>query len=82
MHSQSSVPEAVPTELDVKVNVLSPVTVTSTAHGLANNDIIKISAATDSGLNGYQTVTVTGLNTFTFTSSSVGTASGTLDWAC
>lgn len=62
--------------------VSTTVTVTSTAHGLANNDIIKISAATDSGLNGYQTVTVTGLNTFTFTSSSVGTASGTLDWEC
>ena len=56
------------------------VTVTSTAHGLANGDVIYVSAASDSGLNGYNTITVTGANTYTFTTSSTGASTGTLDW--
>lgn len=55
------------------------VTVTVTAHGLATGNTIIVSSATDSGLNGSAIITVTGVNTFTFTTASTG-ANGTLSY--
>jgi hypothetical protein len=56
------------------------VTVTTTDHGLASNDIVIISSATDAGINGYAAISVTGPNTFTFNTASTGASSGTLSW--
>jgi microcystin-dependent protein len=55
------------------------VTVTVNAHGLATGNTIIVSSATDSGLNGSAVITVTGVNTFTFTTASTG-ANGTLSY--
>jgi hypothetical protein len=43
------------------------VTVTSAGHGFATGDKVLITAATESALIGLQTITVTGVDTFTFT---------------
>lgn len=46
----------------------STATVTTTSsHGLASSDIVKISGATETEYNGNQTITVTGASTFTYT---------------
>jgi hypothetical protein len=78
-----SLPQAMPKTLGQAYSrTAGVVTVTSADHGLATNDILIISSATDIGLNGYATITVTGLSTFTFNTTSVGAAIGTLTWEC
>ncbi|XHR29910.1 MAG: hypothetical protein ACFUZC_05015 [Chthoniobacteraceae bacterium] len=56
------------------------VTVTSSAHGLQVDNIVVISDGSDAGLNGWATITAVTSDTFTFKTSSAGTASGTLTW--
>jgi hypothetical protein len=56
------------------------VTVTKTKHGLKTGIFILVASAADSGLvtGSYVTITVTGDNTFTFTTASTGTSSGAI----
>lgn len=54
------------------------ITVTHTAHGYATSDVIEIADSTAAGLNGPQTITVTGANSYTFSVASDPGASGTL----
>lgn len=55
------------------------VTVTSTSHGLITGQDIIVNNATDTDANGVRTITVTGTNTFTF-STAADPTSGTLDY--
>lgn len=66
-------------------------TITSTAHGLRNNDMIMVMVSTDTTTSpissagtaipiGVKTITVVDANTFTFTCSNAGAASGTIDY--
>lgn len=54
------------------------VTVTLTDHNLLVGDLAYIKSATDTGLNGYQKVATVAAGSFTFTTSSTGTATGTM----
>lgn len=58
-------------------------TVTSTGHGLTNNDTINVSASTDVAAitNGPKVVTVIDANSFSFTCLNAGGASGTLTYS-
>lgn len=58
------------------------VTVTQTAHGFRTDDIIQIFDSTNpTGVpNGQQQITVTGVDTFTYTGTNTGTTSGTLSY--
>ena len=59
----------------------STITVTSTAHGLTTGNMVLISAATDTGHNGWQTITATPtVDTFQFVDASTGATTGTLTW--
>ena len=63
------------------IRVATTVTVTMpTAHYLKTGDIVKITGAVETGFNTTPTVTVTGANTFTYTSGTSGntTATGTI----
>ena len=68
------------------VRASTTVTVTSTAHGLPEGREIDIVSATDAGLlsgsvpSKWPTATGTGANTFTFPTTSTGTASGSLTY--
>ena len=55
----------------------STVTVTATAHGLVTGDQVDMTIITGNGTSGTFTVTVTGVDTFTYTDTSSGTTSGT-----
>lgn len=52
-------------------------TVTHTAHGLATNDYVIIRGANESELTGRNQITVTGVNTYTYTITSIAGAPGT-----
>ena len=62
------------------------VTVTATAHGLPTGREIEVVSATDAGLVSgnfpvkWPTITSTGVDTFTFTTSSTGTATGSISF--
>jgi hypothetical protein len=68
------------------VRASTTVTVTSTAHGLPDGREVDIISATDAGLLSgnapikWPTITSTGANTFTFPTTSTGTASGSLSY--
>jgi len=51
---------------------------TATAHGLVTNNRVTISGATSSEYNGTYVITVTGVNTFTYTMASVPAANATV----
>jgi hypothetical protein len=53
------------------------VTVTATAHGLVTGNQVDMTVITGGGTSGTFTVTVTGVDTFTYTDTSSGTTSGT-----
>lgn len=55
----------------------STVTVTAIAHGLVTGDQVDMTIVTGNGTSGTFTVTVTGVDTFTYTDTSSGTTSGT-----
>ena len=62
------------------------VTVTKSSHGLTSGNRLRISSATDAGLNtaaltASTVITVTDANNFTFQTSSTGASTGTLDYA-
>lgn len=57
------------------------IVVTSTAHGLSVNDLVTISEAATAYVNGEDfVVTAVTTNTFTYTCSTSGTTSGSLEW--
>jgi len=53
-------------------------TATSTTHGYENNDRVTIAGASPAGVNGTHKITVTGADTFTFTTAASGSVTGTI----
>lgn len=56
------------------------ITITSASHGLATSDTVVIANATDSNLNGEWSITVTGANTYTVTTTTSVASNGTCSW--